>query len=201
MNSFIKFHPQRAHLFAKEEPQTVEMPFGSGDPRVLKQVRARHIQRQLLQANKTMEQFVGQQSALTDDRCGSVLRQLRIQHGLDAFVVASKACMTVMQLYELETGKDSLFYTPGLRFKAAQRVAAILGSNWDDILSGRVIAKPQPGPTASLHLLKTPLMSAHFKSAHGTPASSSSDLKIEHQADAFTPVSCAVFLRVADTQD
>lgn len=138
MNSFIKSHLLQPDAQAKDTPHKAPMPFGAGQPRVLKPVRVQHHQQHLLLANQNMEKFIGQQDAASDDPVGSVLRRLRTQQGLEAFVVASRACITVWQLYELETGKGSLFYTPGLRRKAAQRVAAILGSNWDDILAGRV---------------------------------------------------------------
>jgi hypothetical protein len=203
MNSFVKSHLQLAHAQAQEEAQTVEMPFGADQSRVLKSVRVRHIQRHLLLANKNMEKFIGQQPTDSDDPGGSVLRQLRIQQGLAAFVVASRACITVWQLYELETGKDSLFYTPGLRRKAAQRVATILGSDWDHILAGRVAAKALPGTTAQLHLLKPPAPAspALFKPAPPTPAAVSVRGQVQRPTTDTGPLSFAGFLRVDDVQD
>jgi transcriptional regulator with XRE-family HTH domain len=173
INSFVNSHLQLAHAQAQDETQTVEMPFGLGQSRVLKSVRVWHIQRQLLLANKNMEKFIGQQSTESDDPSGSVLRQLRTQQGLEAFVVASRACITIWQLYELETGKDSLFYTPSLRHKAAQRVATILGSDWDTILAGHVATKAISGTVARLHLLKPPAAPSLFEHSPKAPASGS----------------------------
>jgi transcriptional regulator with XRE-family HTH domain len=201
MNSFVKFHLQLAHAKAQEDAPTVEMPFVPGQSRVLKSVRVRHIHRHLLLANKNMARFVGQQSTDTDDPYGCVLRRLRTQQGLEAFVVASRACITVRQLNELETGKDSLFYTPGVRRKAAQRVAAILGVNWEDIVAGRVVTKAASGPAARLHLLKPSASTAHLKLTPPSPVSVSPRVPVQCQTTGTTPVSLAVFLRVADVQD
>ena len=203
MNSFVKPHLQLARAQAQEEAQTVEMPFGADQSRVLKSVRVRHIQRHLLLANKNMEKFIGQQPTDSDDPGGSVLRQLRIQQGLAAFVVASRACITVWQLYELETGKDSLFYTPGLRRKAAQRVATILGSDWDNILAGRVSTKALPSAAARLHLLKPPAPASPslFKPTPPAPVAVSPGGAVQRQTTDAEPLSFAVFLRVADVQD
>lgn len=201
MNSFVKSHLQLAYAPAQEEAQTVEMPFGPGQSRVLKPVRVRHIQRHLLLANKNMERFIGQQSTESDDPCGGVLRRLRTQQGLEAFVVASRACITVWQLYELETGKDSLFYTPGLRRKAAQRVSAILGSNWDDIVAGRVVTKAASGQAARLHLLKPPASPALMKPTPPAPASVSPRSALQRQSPDAIPLSFATFLRAPGALD
>jgi hypothetical protein len=85
MNSFVKSHLQLAHAQTHEESPIVERPFGPGQSRVLKSVRMRHIQRNLLLANKNMARFIGQQSTESDDPCGGVLRRLRTQQGLEAF--------------------------------------------------------------------------------------------------------------------
>lgn len=200
MNSYIKSHLQLAQVHVDEETPTVEMPFEEGRSKVLKKVRSLHIKRRLLQANKNIEAFIGDQNTDSDDPCGRVLRRMRIQQGLDAFVVASKACITVWQLYELETGKDTLFYTQGLRHKAAQRVAAILGSDWDDILEGRVIAKPISGFGGNLHLLKTPLTQAQLQSSKEVFIRKAYRDQTDSPSMEASPLSSAMFLRVPDVQ-
>jgi transcriptional regulator with XRE-family HTH domain len=201
MNPFNTSHLQLAHAKANEDEPTVKMPCGPGQSRVLKSVRIWHIQRQLLLANKNMEKSIDQRSTDSDDPGGSVLRRLRTQQGLEAFVVASRACITVWQLYELETGKDSLFYTPGLRHKAAQRVATILGSDWDTVLAGHVATKAISGTVARLHLLKPPAAPSLFEHSPKAPASGSPRGFVQHQTTDATPLSYAAFLRVADKQD
>jgi transcriptional regulator with XRE-family HTH domain len=199
MNPLNTSQLQLAHPKANEEAPTVERPFVPGQSRVLKPVRAQHFQRHLLLANKNMEKFMGQQSMNSDDPSGSVLRRLRTQQGLEAFVVASRACITVGQLYELETGNDSLFYTPGLRRNAAQRVATILGSDWDDILAGRVATKSLSSTVARLQLIPPSTSPSLFTSPDPLPVSSR--VPSQRQTTDATPLSFAVFLRVADEQD
>jgi hypothetical protein len=201
MNPFNTSHLQLAHAKVNEEETTVEMPFGPGQSRVLKSVRVWHIQHQLLMTNKKMEKLIDQSSTDSDDPCGSVLRQLRTQQGLEAFVVASTACITTWQLYELETGKDSLFYTPGLRHKAAQRVASILGSDWDHILADCATKKAVSGKAARLHLLDPPASPSLFEPMLPVPVSGSPREMVPRQTTNTTPLSFAAFLRVADMQD
>jgi hypothetical protein len=183
-----------------EEKATVEIPFESGRSKVLKQVKSLHIKRQLLQANKNLETFIGDQNSDTNDRFGRVLRRLRVQQGVEAFVVASKACITVWQLYELETGKDTLFYTPGLRYKAAQRVAEFLGTDWSDILEGRVLTRAIPAPTAQLRLLKNTRTDGRLNLSQTSQASAVEENQVEQAHVSGTPLSTALFLRVADAQ-
>lgn len=201
MKPHIKSHFQLAKIPLEEESPIVEIPIEGGRSTVLKQVKSLHIKRQLLQANKNLETFIGDQKTDTDDPFGRVLRRLRVQKGLEAFVVASKACITVWQLYELETGKDTLFYTPGLRHKAAQRVAEFLGTDWSEILLGRVIVRAVPTPTAQLHLLKT----RRAGDDQNTPqADLAGALDVGHPAPESTPsapLSTALFLRVPDVRD
>jgi len=119
---------------------------------VLKQDKSPRFSRNLLQANKSSQAFIGDQNEDTPDPLGCVLRRLRVQRGLDPAVVASNVCITVWQLNELETGQDSLFYTPGIRQKAAQRVAALLGSDWTDIVEGRVTLETVSALGRQVHL-------------------------------------------------
>lgn len=199
MNSFCPSRPNV--VIAKDEEKTIELPFMAGRSRVLRSVRILHDQNHLLQANKSMERFMGQQNGESADPIGRVLRRMRTQKGLDAFVVASKACITVSQLYELEVGQDSLFYTPGLRLKAAQRVAAILGLDWQSNLSNLQTQKPIPGPTARLHVLDTPLMHAHLKTIPTPSTPATPPKRPPCRVAESLPLSCAPFLRVVALQD
>ena len=133
MNAYVKTSFSLAQVHPGIDSSRAGVTMESKDARVLKQVKSLHIQRNLLNANKSSQMFIGVQSTETEDPNGCVLRKLRIQQGLDPSVVASHACISVWQLYELETGKNTLFYTPGLRTRAAERVASFLNSNWTDI--------------------------------------------------------------------
>lgn len=200
MNLHIKSHFQLAHVSHEEDKSPVEIPVESGRSTVLKPVKSLHIKRHLLEANKVQESFIGDQNSETSDRFGRVLRRLRIQQGVEAFVVASKACITVWQLYELETGKDTLFYTPGLRYRAAQRVAEFLGTTWSDILEDRVATRAIPAPTAQIRLLKNTRMDGRTPLAKTSPASAVEEDPVEQGPVSHAPLSTASFLRVADVQ-
>lgn len=200
MNLHIKSNLQLASVALEEDKPTVGIPVESGRSKVLKSVKSLHIKRHLLEANKIQETFIGDQNAETHDRFGRVLRRLRVQQGVEAFVVASKACITVWQLYELETGKDTLFYTPGLRYRAAQRVAEFLGTSWSDILEDRVATRAIPAPTAQLRLLKNTRTESRLNRTKTSPACAIEEAPVEQADDSRAPLSTALFLRVADAQ-
>lgn len=200
MNLHIKSHFQLATVANAEDKPTVEIPFESGRSKVLKQVKSLHIKRHLLQANKNLETFIGDQNSDTNDRFGRVLRRLRVHQGVEASVLASKACITVWQLYELETGKDTLFYTPGLRYKAAQRVAEFLGTDWSDILEGRVLTRAIPAPTVQLRLLKNTRTDGRMNASQTNHVYAVEEDPVEQANASGTPLSTALFLRVADAQ-
>lgn len=200
MNLHIKSNFQLVTVANEEDKPLVEIPVESGRSTVLKPVKSLHIKRHLLEANKTQESFIGDQNSETNDRFGRVLRRLRVQQGVEASVVASKACITVWQLYELETGKDTLFYTPGLRYNAAKRVAEFLGTDWSDILEGRVATRAIPAPTAQLRLLKVPRTDSRLNLAKTSPACAVDENQVEQADVSRTPLSTASFLRVPDAQ-
>jgi transcriptional regulator with XRE-family HTH domain len=87
----------------------------------------------LLQANRDAVTLLGLGNDATFDMKGQVLRQLRLSQNLDPAVLATEACISVAQLYEIEKGVDSLFYSDNLRQQAARRVAQLLGIDWDHI--------------------------------------------------------------------
>lgn len=76
----------------------------------------------------------GQQAAA--DPRGQNLRQLRLQRHADPVMLATQACISLRQLYQLETGEHSLFYCTGLRNQAGRRVATLLGACWDQLDRG-----------------------------------------------------------------
>lgn len=82
-------------------------------------------------ANCRALKHLGSPIDTTTDPKGRVLRQLRLQLGVDPSLLATQACMSLSQLYELESGGISRFYSDSLRRQAGRRVAHLLGTDWD----------------------------------------------------------------------
>ena len=196
MNAYVKTSFSLAQVHPDEGNSRVEVTLEAKDARVLKQVKTLHIQRNLLNANKSSQMFIGVQSMETEDPNGCVLRKLRIQQGLDPSVVASHACISVWQLYELETGKTTLFYTPGLRTRAAERVASFLNSNWTDICEGRVSVKTLQEAPAQLHLIGS---RRHVPRIIRQQTAQNAPEPFQAADEAEGPLSLTQLLRVADT--
>lgn len=174
MNYQIKSHRQTVELNATESTLTMQTPFENGRPKVLKPVSSLHISRKLLQSNKDSERFIGNEKPHSLDPFGKVLRFLRVQQGVESSVIATEACISIWQLYQLETGEDTLFYTPGLRLKAAERVASLLGSNWSDIVHGAVTIDSLKRSKSKVHVLKTVLTKTSLRPVHTDPLAETS---------------------------
>jgi transcriptional regulator with XRE-family HTH domain len=71
---------------------------------------------------------------------GSILRQSRDALGWSQGELASRACLSVKQVKQLEEGGSSSFYSEGVKLTAARKVAQMLGVSEDE-LWGR---EPQP---------------------------------------------------------
>lgn len=89
--------------------------------------------RTLQNANKEALHLLGHPIETPGDPKGRVLRMLRLQSGIDPSILATQACMSLSQLYELEDGGKSRFYSDSLRRQAGRRVARLLGTDWDRI--------------------------------------------------------------------
>lgn len=87
--------------------------------------------RTLQNANRNALELLGHAVDTTGDPRGRHLRQLRLQQGIDPSLLATQACMSLPQLYELENGGNSRFYSDSLRRQAGRRVAHLLGTDWD----------------------------------------------------------------------
>jgi transcriptional regulator with XRE-family HTH domain len=71
---------------------------------------------------------------------GSILQQSRDALGWSQGELASRACLSVKQVKQLEEGGTSSFYSEGVKLTAARKIAQILGVS-DDELWGR---EPEP---------------------------------------------------------
>lgn len=87
--------------------------------------------RTLQNANQSALEQLGSAMDTSGDPKGRILRQLRLQQGIDPSSLATQACMSLSQLYELENGGHSRFYSDSLRRQAGRRVARLLGADWD----------------------------------------------------------------------
>jgi hypothetical protein len=115
-------------------------------PSLARKSGAPGLTRTLQNANKEALHLLGQAMDTPGDPKGRVLRQLRLQMGIDPSILATQACMSLSQLYELEEGGISLFYSDSLRRQAGRRVAHLLGADWDSLA---LEEREKPHPTAS----------------------------------------------------
>jgi hypothetical protein len=115
-------------------------------PSLVRKSGAPGLTRTLQNANKEALHMLGQAMDTPGDPKGRVLRQLRLQMGIDPSILATQACMSLSQLYELEEGGISLFYSDSLRRQAGRRVAHLLGADWDSLALDE---RDKPHPAAS----------------------------------------------------
>lgn len=124
--------------------------------------------RTLQTANNEALHILGQATNTPGDPKGRVLRQLRLQLGIDPSILATQACMSLSQLYELEEGGVSLFYSDSLRRQAGRRVAHLLGADWDcltldpreisDAKTSNVVPLQRPGiPVVTAPIASVPI--------------------------------------------
>jgi transcriptional regulator with XRE-family HTH domain len=92
--------------------------------------------RPLSQANQEALLLLGNQTQNVSDPHGQCLRQARLKQGKSPAELATLACISLAQLYELESGKTTLFYTNDFALQAKRRVAKLLGEDWNSIASG-----------------------------------------------------------------
>ena len=67
------------------------------------------------------------------DPKGCVLRQMRLDRNVDPAILATRACVSVKQLFALEQGLPQPFPSETLRRQAGRKVAGILGVDWDSL--------------------------------------------------------------------
>ena len=127
----------------------------------------------LLHANRYSAAHMDQFPEASEDPKGRLIRTLRLNLELDPAELATQACISVAQLYEIEQGLSTRFYSHSLRKQAARRVAKLLNSNWDTLeesalpfkASNKVVqlqwppgTKPSaPLGSLDLHLVKDPI--------------------------------------------
>lgn len=96
----------------------------------------------LLHANRVSLSHMGKSADASQDPKGRHLRQLRLNKAIDPAELATLACISLAQLFEIEQGLTSRFYSPALREQAARRVAKLLDADWDHLGEMALPVKP-----------------------------------------------------------
>lgn len=82
---------------------------------------------------------------MTHDVSAEQLKALRMAAGLELAVLARQVSLSTAQLAQLESGLDSLFYTPAIRRQAARKVYFHLTGQWP--VDSEPAALPEDQPT------------------------------------------------------
>ncbi len=145
--------------------------------------------RTLQNANREAMHMLGMPMDTPGDPKGRVLRECRLQQGIDPSLLATQACMSLSQLYELENGGHSRFYSDSLRRQAARRVARLLGLDWDQIEVGEPSQSPSTSNVVSLQRTLATGSALHVASVMTpavspveAPVSAGGDLSVEAPA-------------------
>lgn len=111
----------------------------------------------LMAANQRAHAEITHSDAPSRDARGGQLRLLRTRQDMDPVWLATQACISVRQLYQLENGETSLFYSEGLRNQAGRRVAFLLGAQWDALAQlDQTTSAPAAVPDRVLRLVSGP---------------------------------------------
>jgi hypothetical protein len=91
---------------------------------------------------------------MTQDVSAEQLKALRLAAGLDAAILARQVSLSPAQLIQLESGQDSLFYTPAIGRQAARKVYFHLTGQWP---ANAELPSPSPEMPADDAPVQTPL--------------------------------------------
>ncbi len=159
----------------------LKLNFPSRMPSLVRQGSTPGHVRTLQHANREALRQLGWSEEASSDAKGRVLRQLRLQLGLDPSLLATHACISLSQLYELEDGGHSRFYSASLRRQAGRRVATLLGVNWDQMVQDDSGTPPSASNVVPLQRPTPPQVPATFvapvasKAPSATPAPTLAD--------------------------
>lgn len=95
----------------------------------------------LLHANRLALNHLGHGTASSSDEKGGVLRRIRLDRGIDPALLATEACISLAQLYAIESGEEGLFYSAHLREQTARRVASLLQADWNNLSAQHLTIK------------------------------------------------------------
>lgn len=89
--------------------------------------------------------FEAQESAIN----GELIRLTRESRGWALGDLATRSCMSIRQIRQLEEGGTSSFYSPGVKVTAAKRVAALLGLSQEQVFASSVDPHAEPEVASS----------------------------------------------------
>jgi transcriptional regulator with XRE-family HTH domain len=95
----------------------------------------------LLHANRLALAHLGHGTSTCADEKGGILRRIRLDRGIDPALLATEACISLAQLYAIETGEEGLFYSAYLREHTARRVANLLNADWNNLSAHHLTIK------------------------------------------------------------
>jgi hypothetical protein len=82
-------------------------------------------------SNQQSMTVLGNGAEKTWDAKGSVIRQGRLALKINPALLATQACISLAQLYDIETGLIRHFHSKRIMEQAARRVAQLLDLEWD----------------------------------------------------------------------
>jgi len=134
----------------------------------------------LMTANQRAHAEMVHSNLPSSDARGEQLRLLRTGQNMDPAWLATQACISLRQLYQLENGETSLFYSEGLRNQAGRRVASLLGAQWDALAKlGQATSAPAAVPDRVLKLVSGPTAPVPMPET-GNPLPASTDPVARH---------------------
>lgn len=95
----------------------------------------------LLHANRLALAHLGHGTSTSSDEKGGILRRIRLDRGIDPALLATESCISLAQLYAIETGEEGLFYSAYLREHTARRVANLLKADWNNLSAQHLTIK------------------------------------------------------------
>jgi len=141
--------------------------------------------------------FQSQEFASPDPH-GNVFRRIRLTHGVDPVALATAACISVSQYYQLESGETSLFHSRITRTISARRVATLLAADWDAIVNGTfdtsdlVILPDAPEPDKRPRIKRELLLKEPDRIGRLKPVSKVSTIRDTVSRDAALDVSTSI---------
>jgi len=109
---------------------------------------------------------------------GALLRERREAKGWAQTDLATRACLSLRQVRQIEDGGNSSFYSESVKATAARKIATLLGLApesayvQDQVLSTALSPASEPLPLADGEIAQAPVVAQHAPSPAGADLSS-----------------------------